>query len=820
MHKTVLLLLVVAACSPSRERVAVKFSLASMSRFAQSIDLDLTLMVACAGDAAVALPVTRGTDGLTFTAKAPPCGEAMLYLGLWRVVDDDRIAAAAASAAVTLANEPVDVEFLAGALGEVDIISETTCEASIDDASAVSLTAGKTKRLALAVGEHVIACPNGVKARFSTRFAERLSLSFSGRGVTSLTATVLDRVDVRLDWAGNGDSYQVRLGTTPAVSSEGVLGATGVTGTSHVLTNLADLTTYYVAVQSLDADGNVTDTSDTISFATLDARPAVLSTDLPMELPNGTASVTALVQFSEAVTIASAAPAFTVDNGASVADYTTVDNVSWAVLLTGLQTEGRYNLGIAPAQIVSVAHGRAARPFSRTFSVAPFRLYVSQANGNDANAGTSPTTAFANVERALSQLPTLRGSPTNQSEVWVAAGTFNLASPLIIPAFTRVLGGFADDFAGVRDPKVHISALNNGFSGSPLMALNDPAATPINTVIDGLRVDGGMPILAAVAIDITAGSPAVRGMKIIAGVSTMGADCVGLQVTNASPEIRGNNMSAPPATQCGGFNRVIWFKTGSGGLIADNLVDGHDMADSVSAMVVEGTLPTAVRNNFIDTGDSISLVGQRTGVSVAGGDTLIYGNVIRAGAGSFSVGVDIGYDRSAKVINNVIDFGDAGSDMTGVRLNGASGPVNSLIANNVLYHRGGVSGAYGVREVTSGSDAIILNNVFTIDTQAGGGLYVNSSFVSFTTATALNFDANHAANLVAPTGASAVFVTYPYSAGSTGHTAQELTTFDFHLIDPSFFSAGLDASADVGLGALDLAGAPRSVPWCIGVYEQ
>ncbi len=812
--RTLVFLALISSCSQRETRISIDLSDLT-SHFAQQSDFAITLSLLCVGQEPEELIVSPGSDSTSFTAVARSCGQATLALWLWRVNGEDRIAAGQGVAAVMLSVREVDVTFPVSPLGEVDITAPAACLATLDDGLEYSLDGDTPVRLMLPVGPHTLRCGNDLPTQFLISFGERLTVTL-GTTVSNLQATLLDPVDVKLDWIGNASSYAILLGKSDDMSDRAIAGS-GITSTSYVLTELADVTTYYATIEAHGSAGELLGTSNTVSFTTGDARPFVVNTTVADEYPAATLSATASVVFREPVSGAT----FTIDNGAT-ANFTSTDGITWTGSISGLQTDGAYVLALDHLNTFSIAHNRQVLPFNKAFAVAPYRAFLSQKAGDDANAGTGPSTAVATLDAAITKLQLLRqADPQAPGEVRMAEGDYAVLAPLQLPARTRLIGGFADDFSGARDPVFYATQLVNTNAGSPTVLINDPSNTLGSSQLDGLLVPAADAVaVATVAIEITDGTQArIRQVHVQAGVSTV-AQCYGIVAgSGAHFEILASTILAP-TQPCYSSTIGIYIDGGASGLVDGSLIGGNSENNPGTAIFL-GDGGARLSRNYVFSGESPNSSYGHTAIELHSPAT-IYNNVVYAGRGSPAVDIVVfPTGNDSIIVNNVLDADDAQYGYSaGVQFFG--GPGSPLIANNVFYHRGLVPFVEGIVEGGTGLTPLVHNNVFSLDAKGvSGGVYSHAVLGQIADVATLNtIGPSYAGNFSAPTGAGVVFAMYPYSGLPTGHTVSDLPLYDFHLIDPTFFTAGLDVSTAVSGDTRDLAGNPRTAPWCIGVYQQ
>jgi hypothetical protein len=191
-----------------------------------------------------------------------------------------------------------------------------------------------------------------------------------------------------------------------------------------------------------------------------------------------------------------------------------------------------------------------------------------------------------------------------------------------------------------------------------------------------------------------------------------------------------------------------------------------------------------------------------------GSSPFIYNNIIRAGNGYWSIGLqNYSTGSNPKIYNNVIT-GGTGNRARAVEMKFGSAPE---IINNIIFTEGGTN-RYGIYEYTlDGDPAVVENNdIFNCPT----ALYYDEGDDS-------EYDEGNNGTNITDIASVNTLTDITVSANiSTDPQFENMSGNDYHLTADSPASVtegGQDLSSE-GISE-DMDENPRTVPWSMGAYE-
>jgi len=321
-------------------------------------------------------------------------------------------------------------------------------------------------------------------------------------------------------------------------------------------------------------------------------------------------------------------------------------------------------------------------------------IYVSTL-GNDTSDGLTPATAKATIADTIA-------SASGQTDIYVAAGNYDISAVITLKPNVSLYGGYTTDFAS-RDPSVNTTTITNiGSVTVNRVFTADNASIDNNTIVDGFTLHAGNGISQSITIELSAASPTISNNTIIGG---SGSDPHAIRISDLAEPLIENNV----ITNC----RICINFTGNAGnvIIANNSITAlmHNASIGISA-----TLPSnpeadiIIEGNIIQAGGTPNNFGTSTAISTAANNITIRGNRIHGGNSTttnikVSRGIYVS-GGSATIINNMI-YGGTGSDTYGIV---AYRPA--FIANNTIH---GGSGLYATVIASTGANATptIQNNI-------------------------------------------------------------------------------------------------------------
>jgi hypothetical protein len=288
-------------------------------------------------------------------------------------------------------------------------------------------------------------------------------------------------------------------------------------------------------------------------------------------------------------------------------------------------------------------------------------IFVRETGGNDANTGTSWSSAKATISAALA-------TTGMGDEVRVGKGTYENCL-LTVPAGVAFLGGF-DPGTGTRDPVTNATILSGNSSGPVVSLADSTAAAP-------QRVDG---------FTITGGNGGIAGSVVVATIS--------------NNVITGNVQ-----------NRIIpntWIYDGGGISIEDVPAA---LAGSTANL---GNVQVQILNNTITNNTTTGWGG---GIGIANGTAVISGNDIRGNAALNTYGGQDGGGVMLSVCNAQVSDCNLsnntcpgnGGGLVSFGLPGTSTDIRRcIIANNISRFSG--SGLEFVTGTDRVADCLIQGN--------------------------------------------------------------------------------------------------------------
>lgn len=615
-------------------------------------------------------------------------------------------------------------------------------------------------------------------------------------GVISATAVSSSAVDLTWNAAADNvtpesgivyDIYYSTLSEGQNFSVPNVSTPPGVL--AHTVTGLSPSTTYYFVVRARDGAGNrdVNLVERNATTEEADTTPPIIVSDnfdTGGALVSGTTSFTVSVTFSEEVTGVDAGNV-TINNGATLADFSTSDGLTFNFTATGLTDGTRYTVSFSSG--IQDLSQNALAPTSRELYVAANVLYV-RPGGSGVQDGTSPADALPLVSQAL----VLAAEGT---DIYVQGGDYS--DSITLKEGVNIYGGYDPSFT-VRDPVNNESILSQSAFDTTVTAIG--VELTLDTVVDGMTFSNNYN-----------GSRAVLRVSGGAGVTVR------------------NSRLFLPAAACYS-QAVVDVTSGSGNslVMEGSIVSGGGLSNNYCTRSSHGVYffgddsYLRLDGNIISEGDNNNTHSSYTyrlyAVSVSGHTIEIVNNVINGGGSggagyAYSHGIysttSTNYEKLV-IANNTISGGKGGYRRYAVHIAGTiSANQDIRLGNNVIFNGSEGSYSYGIyRSTSSGILSRVENNMIT-----SVGVYLRSG-ADYTTLSSME--------------------TYLTSVGTTAGFNKEVASYtdlyfqDYDSMDwrPTSQSplgltqGGRDTSAeDWGAVVTDLLGNPRTLLYSIGAYE-
>lgn len=246
-----------------------------------------------------------------------------------------------------------------------------------------------------------------------------------------------------------------------------------------------------------------------------------------------------------------------------------------------------------------------ALTFSFLFSARAAVLYVNPTAPGPEHNGQTWATAFQTLTPAV-------GAGAPGDEIWVAQGTY--AEPIETSKAILFFGGFAgtENARAQRDPQAYLTVLQGDTNG-PVVRFTDVPATggldgfTIGGGLYGVSLEGGAPLITGnvftgnrIAIDALESSPAVASNRFNANFD-------GMRFDGGAPVLHANTVLGQTRSGI-----TLWD---SAAVLRDNSVLGC----GEGGLTVQGGTLTAVNNSFI---------GCQTGVYLDGVTGLLANNLV------------------------------------------------------------------------------------------------------------------------------------------------------------------------------------------------
>lgn len=351
-------------------------------------------------------------------------------------------------------------------------------------------------------------------------------------------------------------------------------------------------------------------------------------------------------------------------------------------------------------------------------------IYVSTL-GNDTSDGLTPATAKATIADTIA-------SASEQTDIYVAAGNYDISTAITLKPNVSLYGGYTTDFAS-RDPSVNTTTITNigSVTVNRVFTANN-ASIDNNTIVDGFTLNAGNGISQSITIELSAASPTISNNTIIGG---SGSDPHAIRISDfAEPLIKNNVITS--CRICIHFNGDIGNVTISNNRITSLM---HYASIGISATSSSNSrTDITIEGNTIQAGGTPDNFGTSTGIYTSANKITIRGNQIHGGNSTYAnIKVSRGIyvtGGSATIINNMI-YGGTGSDTYGVVTY-----QPAFIANNTIH---GGSGLYATAIVSDSTNATptIQNNIMLT-----AALTRSTCIGSFNSSQPLEVDNNSMAN--------------------------------------------------------------------------
>ncbi|GBF51621.1 hypothetical protein LPTSP4_31590 [Leptospira ryugenii] len=383
----------------------------------------------------------------------------------------------------------------------------------------------------------------------------------------------------------------------------------------------------------------------------------------------------------------------------------------------------------------------AAGTYTFRFVIPSTVSYVSQASGNDVNAGTTPATSVRTIQRGIAVLGACGTPPC---VVYVEDGTYEAndfgQDFITVVNGISLYGGytagssFATRNAGARQTIVRntsppASCTGATFPNTACRTILVPNTVTNITFIDGFRIEGASHSSETVGIAVAGGRPIISNNTIVGGAATASAAVLLFNF---------GGSSIADTTQ-GAFTQ----NTVTGG----SCTAGNCVTAGVAYFATTASLFPFVQLSTI-TGGTCSTIGcksyafymptgNNTDLTAIRFNTFTGGSITTSVASSESAGFYVGSNTTTgKVYGNQINGGSAETSM-GVYLNTTTLPLfigdDVSRTGNSIYGGVASSSTYGIRSNQSGnffSNSVHGGNVSSSTTGISYGIFVGSGVVA------------------------------------------------------------------------------------------
>ncbi len=360
----------------------------------------------------------------------------------------------------------------------------------------------------------------------------------------------------------------------------------------------------------------------------------------------------------------------------------------------------------------------------------PDLIYVSVAEGNDENDGSTPGTAMATIEEAIDSIAGGNGT----REIRVAAGEYRVENPVELVSEVTIRGGFVEGSWETPDPDANSTVIvytgdENGTAALPTYAVYAGGDVDETAGLEGFTIRGKNGSSYSAAVVIEGGSPVIRSCILVGGDDN--GSSYGLYITGDSQaEIR--ECSVYGGSDCSYSYGV--YVSAAGPMFTECVIEGGPKSrnDSYGVYLLGGAGPTLTLCD-VSAGSSTNTYSYGvyaqedsthtlTDCTVGGTDgTKSYGmyndscptftvedSTILAGSGNYSYGL-WNIDSSGNIYRNVIYGGSGSLRNIGIYNDSHSSP--DIFNNVIAAGKGGAEGCYGIYCVDTSSPAVYNNTI-------------------------------------------------------------------------------------------------------------